>query len=233
MADVATTMCTTRCEVVWASFLVASSALALPASDQSGSVAWGGGGHSRPFVRKLFKQLTPAVRREAALTWLSCSAAPLFIRQAVEDVFPEKRTGRLHRGTTFLITFIGPWPQMSSQDKRRPVSLPPLLDEVQRLRMEPGVLSLWASAMGHAHAMKLKLGSTAYAVCLEVCPYTFGKTGLLQLHVRLCIRSGHPMTLGSVADHFFREQCLACLIQLEACAPAGLARGGRLFLLHC
>ena len=215
----------------WSRYLVASSLLALPSYRDSGLAE--GEVYPRGFVRKLFKKLTPELRREAALAWVSCSKAPFYIRQAVDGIFPDKRSVQKRRGCVFLFTFIGPWSQMSSPDSVTPVSLPPLLDEVKRLRREPHVASLWDRAIKHAHGMKLKLSATDFAVCLEVCPETFEKTGLLQLHVHLCLRSCAPMKLGQVLDYAF-DGAVPCVAHTVGGLGSGMSRNSwSAFLLHC
>ena len=214
----------------WSRYLVASSLLALPAYRESGLA--GGEAYPRGFVRKLFKELTPELRREAAQAWVSCSSGPLYVRQAVDSVFPERRSFPNRRGCVFLFTFIGPWSQMSSPDGVTPVSLPPLHDEVKRLRRDPHVASLWARAILHSKGMKLKMAATDFAVCLEVCPETFETTGKLQLHVHLCLRSGAPMKLGRVLDYAF-DGAVPCVAHTIGGLGSGMARNSWSAFFYC
>lgn len=152
-------------------------------------------------LRRLWSQLGPSIRRESATTWLVCSQAPEWIRDAVDEVFAEQEQGKKIRAKCLLLTFIGPWKMQACHEPTAAAGRPSLNEVVLRLREEPATLKLWQRVQAHALALKQKLGACDYAVCLELCPESYDLQGIVQPHVHLCLRAAGFMTLASTSKY--------------------------------
>ena len=190
-----------RVRTYWSKHLVQDCRQFLPAGlrDQDLSTR-----ASRMALRKAFGALPRPVRREAAIAWISGAVVPQHIRTFALECFHNKDPEQKPmRGTTFLMTFIGPWTYEASEFDVSAVSLPPLAEQVHLLRKDARVLTLWKRVQDHARACQLRLGAVDFAVCLEVCPETYSSVGSLQLHVHLCLRCAKTCLLGRKEDYVF------------------------------
>ena len=159
---------------------------------------------SRMALRRAFGALPRVVRREAAIAWVSGALVPQYMRTVALEFFQCKDSEhKPMRGTTFLMTFIGPWTHDTSQSDVSAASLPPLAEEVRRLREDAQVVTLWKRVREHARTCQLRLGAVDFAVCLEVCPETYSSVGSLQLHVHLCLRCAKVCALGRTMEYVF------------------------------
>ena len=121
----------------------------------------------------------------------------------MDGVFKEKSTTQSARGTTFLLTFIGPWSALVIPNAGVSASPPPLCEEVVRLRREARVVQLWSRALDHARHVQRMVGACDFAVCLEVCPETYQLAGKIQLHVHLCLRCAQTTALSARCAYMF------------------------------
>ena len=173
----------------------------------------------RPLQRAAFTQTSLAERMVLLQKALALPHLPEQLRCTMEELC-ENWKDRLLRGCSTrgrrqsqkkeklgphaLFTFTGPgWvvpPELLRVDDSTTES-----SLCGALRAQEEVKDFWRACLRHVQAMLCTLGGHKYSACLEVCLGTWSESGVLRLHMHVCVEAAASgqLALPSVADLVF------------------------------
>ena len=145
-------------------------------------------------ARRAFTDLESSERARIASAWMKASAPPRHVAHVIEEQIIKQASACFGRVKTkgALLTWMLPKDMVNTSkvvETQEPTALKELVDH---LRVSGILQEAWKDIQLHAQTCLRLAGASDVAVCLEVCPDTWGAQKEVQLHFHAFLKSQGP-----------------------------------------